>query len=220
MDIDLVLGESGLTLLGRTTPDDLPFQLDLLTAYATDPGYRPEAMQRYLDRLAPTYAQMAATPGGVVPGPVALLLHDGDTRFAMPTQAQAEQRTLTELREWLTPQLRDGPLRVVAVGDIEPARLIEEVGRTFGALPARGAATRPVPPTLRPSAASEPFGSAIEARPTRRWRWSTGRRRAGPTPRRRSGSIWSRTSWTTGCCRRCASARVPPTRPRRSATCP
>ena len=27
-------------------------------------------MQRYLDRLAAIYAQLAATPGGAVPGPV------------------------------------------------------------------------------------------------------------------------------------------------------
>ncbi len=147
-DIDLVLGESGLALLGRTTPGDLPFQLDLLAAYATDPGYRPESMQRYLDRLAATYAQLAATPGGALPGPVALLLHDGDTRFAMPTEDEARQRTLAELRDWLTPQLHDGPLRVIAVGDIDPTRLIEEVGRTFGALPARGPAVRPAPPIL------------------------------------------------------------------------
>lgn len=156
-DIDLVLGESGLALLGRTTPSDLPFQLDLLAAYAIDPGYRPEAMQRYLDKLAATYAQLAATPGGAVPGPVALLLHDGDTRFAMPTEAQARQRTLAELRDWLTPQLRDGPLRVIVVGDIEPARLIAEVGRTFGALPARASATRPAPPALTLPAAGEPI---------------------------------------------------------------
>lgn len=153
--IDLAIGEGGVNLLGQTTPADLPLQLDLLAAYVTDPAYRPEALERFRARLPSTYAQMAAVPEGAVRGPVALLLHDGDARFAVPPQAQAQQRTLAELRHWLEPAMRQGPLQVVIVGDVDPDAAIAEVGRTFGALPARGkAATVPTPPQLTmPSAA-------------------------------------------------------------------
>ena len=41
------LGSTATTLSGSTTPDDLALQLKLMTAYAVDPGYRPEAQAQY-----------------------------------------------------------------------------------------------------------------------------------------------------------------------------
>ena len=155
-DIDLVVGESGVNLLGRTTPADLPLQLDLLAAYVTDPGYRPEALERYRAWLGSAYARLAAVPEGALRGPVARLLHDGDPRYGMPPKEVAEQRTLSELRAWLDPMLQHGPMQIVIVGDVDPAAAIAEVGRTFGALPARGIATAAVPPHLTIPAEAEP----------------------------------------------------------------
>ncbi len=146
--VDLIVGESGVNLVARTTPADLPLQLDLLAAYVTDPGYRPEAQERYRARIASAYASMAAVPEGVVSGPVSLLVHGGDPRFGMPPEADAARRTLAELRAWLEPMLRRGPMQVMIVGDVDPARAVAEVGRTFGALPARGEDQQPTPPSL------------------------------------------------------------------------
>jgi zinc protease len=154
--IDLIVGESGVNLVGRTTPADLPLQLDLLAAYLIDPGFRPEAQERYRARIASAYASMAAVPDGVVSGPVSLLVHGGDPRFGMPPQADAERRTLAELRAWLEPMLRQGPLQVMVVGDVDPARVVAEVGRTLGALPARGDDPRPPAPSLVLPAVADP----------------------------------------------------------------
>ncbi len=126
--VDLIIGESGINLLGKTTPAELPLQLDLLAAYVTDPGYRPEAQQRYRSRIGSAYASMAAVPDGAVSGPVSLLVHGGDPRFGMPPQADAERRTLDELRAWLDPMLHQGPLQVMMVGDIDLDRAVAEVG--------------------------------------------------------------------------------------------
>ncbi len=156
VDIDLAIGEGGVNLFGQTTPADLPLQLDLLAAYVTDPAYRPEALERFRARLGSLYARMASVPDGAVRGPVALLLHDGDTRFAVPPQDVARQRTLAELRRWLEPALQHGPLQVIIVGDVDPAKAIAEVGRTLGALPARGKAAAPTPPKLTMPTAAEP----------------------------------------------------------------
>ena len=154
--VDLVVGESGINLVAKTTPADLPLQLDLLAAYVTDPGYRPEAQERYRARIGSAYASMAAAPEGAVSGPVSLLVHGGDPRFGMPPRADAESRTLEELRAWLDPMLRQGPLQVMVVGDVDPARIIAEVGRTFGALPPRGDGQRPAPPNLTLPAVADP----------------------------------------------------------------
>jgi zinc protease len=156
VEVDLIVGESGINLVAKTTPADLALQLDLLAAYVTDPGYRPEAEERYRARIASAYASMAAVPDGVVSGPVSLLVHGGDPRFGMPPQADAERRTLQELRAWLEPMLRQGPLQVMIVGDVDPAQVVAEVGRTFGALPGRGEASAPVPPSLTVPSVADP----------------------------------------------------------------
>ena len=140
VDLDLVVGESGINLIGETTPDDLPLQLELLAAYVLDPAYRPEALERFRAGIGRRYAAMNAAPGGVVPGPVEQLMRGGDPRFAMPPLAEAERRTLGELRDWLEPMLRSGPMQVSIVGDIDPDTAIAQVDRTFGALPPRTAA--------------------------------------------------------------------------------
>ncbi|HMR29396.1 MAG TPA: insulinase family protein [Geminicoccaceae bacterium] len=146
VEIDLTVSDASLVMMGETTPDDLPLQLGLLAAYVTDPGYRPEAMDRYRQSIASTYARLDTVPSGTLSGPVQRLLHDGDARFGLPERADAEARTLDELRAWMEPMLRQGPMQVSIVGDIATDRAIAEVARTFGALPARGEVAAVEPP--------------------------------------------------------------------------
>lgn len=157
VDVDLVVSDASVVMLGDTTPDDLPLQLGLLAAYVTDPGYRPEAMDRYRQSLASTYARLDSVPAGTLSGPVQRLLHDGDPRFGLPPREDAEARTLDELRAWMEPMLRHGPMQVSIVGDISAEQAIAEVGRTFGALPARGEVAAVEPPQdMRLPEAREP----------------------------------------------------------------
>ena len=157
VDVDLIVSDASVVMLGDTTPADLPLQLGLLAAYVTDPGYRPEAMDRYRQSIASTYARLDTVPSGTLSGPVQQLLHDGDPRFGLPPREDAEARTLDELRAWMEPMLRQGPMQVSIVGDISPEQAIAEVGRTFGALPARGEVAAVEPPQdMRLPEAKEP----------------------------------------------------------------
>jgi zinc protease len=155
--LDLTVADSALVLSGRTTRRDVPLQLDLLAAYVTDAAYRPEAEERYRAATHAAYARLAVVPQGARRGPVALFLHDGDPRFAMPPEAEAAARSMAELQAWLGPMLEEGPLQVAVVGDLEPERVIAEVGRTFGALPPRAAAgAPPEAPEIRLPGSAEP----------------------------------------------------------------
>ncbi|HWA08801.1 MAG TPA: insulinase family protein [Opitutaceae bacterium] len=132
------VGTDALSVGATTNRDDLLLQLQLITAYLTDPGYRPESLrlaQKGLDQL---YTGLAHTTNGPLQLEVARLLASGDPRFGLPTKEVALSRTLDEVKTWMGPQLATGALEIALVGDLDIDTTIADVARTLGALPTRG----------------------------------------------------------------------------------
>jgi zinc protease len=132
-------GIDALSFGATTNREDLLLQLQLITAYMTDPGYRPEALrlaQKGIDQL---YTGLEHTTNGPLQTEVPRLLADGDTRFGLPPKAVTLSRTLDEVKAWLAPQLASGPVEIALVGDLDIDATIAAVARTLGALPPRTA---------------------------------------------------------------------------------
>jgi zinc protease len=136
--------DNGFVLSGGTTPGDLDTQLQVLTAYVTAPGWRPEAFDRVRSSAAPQLNNLAASPGGVVSRDIAMLLHGGDPRWATVTPLDLAFARLADARAVLDGPLAHGPIEVTIVGDVTVERAIAAVAATFGALPPR--ADPPSPP--------------------------------------------------------------------------
>lgn len=139
---DFSVGDEAFLLSGRTAPDDLLAQLQLLAAHLTAPGYREEAEEQFRKNLAPLYTQLEHTAEGIMSNRVVSFLHQNDSRFGFPELAELEKRSLTELKAWLAPELSSSFLEVSVVGDVDPAGTLKAIASTFGALPVR-AATKP-----------------------------------------------------------------------------
>lgn len=137
-----------LRLSGATRPEDLPIQLQVLAAYIADPGWRAEPFERIRALYANAIDQLGATPGGVFSRDGRGRLYGGDPRWSFPTAARIASARAETLRALLSPQLADGPLEVVIVGDVEVETAIAAVAATFGALPSR------------PDSAGPPAGTA------------------------------------------------------------
>lgn len=135
--VDFGVASDAFTFSGATTPDDLLLQLQLTAAYMTDPGYRLEAERQIRKGIDRYYASMAHRPDGPIQLEVIRMLADGDTRFGMPLQSQIDSRQLAEVSAWLAPALKDGPLEIALVGDLDLEATIEAVAQTLGALPVR-----------------------------------------------------------------------------------
>jgi zinc protease len=131
--------DDAFTLSGRTTPADLMLQLQLLTAYMVEPGYRAEAMEKFRRGLPQMYQSLERTPMGVMQKSVTRFLRGGDSRFGYPEREVLSNRTLDELRAALAEPLRQGYLEVSLVGDFKLEPAIEAVAATFGSLPPRDA---------------------------------------------------------------------------------
>jgi zinc protease len=122
-----------------TNRADLALQLQLLCAYLTDPGYRPESIRQIQKNLGPFYTQLAHVVEGPLQLEVPRLLAGGDPRFGLPAESDLAARTIGEVRAWLTPEFSQGPLEIAIVGDFDPAATVDLVAGTFGSLPARAA---------------------------------------------------------------------------------
>jgi zinc protease len=154
------LGEDALVLSGSTRPDDLETQLQVLTAYVAEPGWRPEAFQRLKNSYATLHDQYEATDSGVLQRDLGGLMRRGDRRWTVPSRQEIAAAQPGDLQGQIAAQLAHGPVEVEIVGDTTVDKAIEAVAQTFAALPPRAAPT-PVAPAARrlglPDPAAQPL---------------------------------------------------------------
>ena len=134
-------GASGTSFGGTyaTTPADLELQLQLLAAYVTHPGYRPEAERRWRQNLVLNWPRVDATAQAVWSAQGLRTLVGGDKRVGNDPDDGEAFRAFVELRHHLTPVLQTGAIEIAVVGDVNEEEVIRLVSRTFGALPKRAA---------------------------------------------------------------------------------
>jgi len=125
--------DDAFVLSGRTTPEDLELQLQLMCAAMTDPGYRDEALVQFRKSIPEIYQQIRHTAAGAQVE-MESWLHGGDFRWTFPDEAKLASYTLEDARKWLTPALTKGYLELSIVGDFDESTMLPMVLKTFGAL--------------------------------------------------------------------------------------
>ncbi len=118
-------------------PRELPLTLQTLTAILTDNAYRTEAMRTARSGFGSLYEQLNSNPGGPIFSLAPRVMTRGDTRFGVPNYSILYSRTLAELKEWVEPAFRHGPIEVSIVGDVDFQTATEALSSTLGALPTR-----------------------------------------------------------------------------------
>ena len=129
--------DQAFVLSGETRTEDLTTQLQLLAAYITEPGWRPEAFQRLKNYATTLHDQYEATDSGVFSRDLQGLIHAGDRRWTFPSRQEIAASSIDQLAAQISPGLATGPLEVVVVGDITVEKAVDAVAATFGALPQR-----------------------------------------------------------------------------------
>jgi zinc protease len=129
------IGTDRIYLSGTTVPDDLDTQLNLMAAYATAPGLRPEAKAQYDKYIKSFYPTLDSTPGGVASRDIPRLLRSGDTRYGFPAEDEMLRVNMSDVENWLKPFLSNTAVEIGIVGDITPEDAIKAVARSFGAFP-------------------------------------------------------------------------------------
>ena len=151
--------DDAFTLSGETRTGDLPTQLQVLTAYLTEPAWRDPAFQRIKTAGRTIHDQYESTDGGVMARDLPGLLHSGDRRWTFPTREEIASATIAGLQSAAAPDLANGPVEVVIVGDVTVDQAIAATAATLGALPRR-AEPKPAPAAQRtvpyPAGAADP----------------------------------------------------------------
>ena len=133
--------DDAFLLDGRTRPQDLDAQLQVLAAYVSDPAYRPEAIERARARKLAHLLQLEATPAGVEARDCARLLRGDDPRWGEPSRQEVEAAKAEALRALMDRPLSSGAIEVTIIGDITAEGASEAVAATFGALSPRPASS-------------------------------------------------------------------------------
>ncbi|HVR92050.1 MAG TPA: insulinase family protein [Novosphingobium sp.] len=121
----------------QTTPRDLELQLQVMTAFLTDPGYRREGEVQYRLNINNFFAQLRATPGSALSNRIGGILSDEDPRFTLQPQGNYRALTFAKLKTDLADRLAHGAIELGIVGDVDEAQAIALVAKTLGALPPR-----------------------------------------------------------------------------------
>jgi len=143
--LDLQSGPETFTAITQTTPADLELQLQLMAAYVTDPGYRPDGEVIYRQNVNNFFAQRFATPVSALGTSLGGILSDDDPRFTFQKVEDYRALDFAKLKAAISDRLAHGAVEIGVVGDVPEETAIALVARTFGALPPREPDFRPYP---------------------------------------------------------------------------
>ncbi len=144
LSVNFAVDSDALDFNARCAPKDLGLCLQLIAAYLTDTAYRPDAMAQAKASVVSMYASIASSPAGPITMQSTRVLSGGDRRFGTATFPEFGARTIAEVRDWIDPQFREGPIELSVVGDTTWEEASARVGATLGALPRRTERSRVV----------------------------------------------------------------------------
>ncbi|BDI60612.1 M16 family metallopeptidase [Qipengyuania nanhaisediminis] len=122
---------------GATTRRDLALQMQLIAAGLTDPGYRPEAIERFRRGIDNYFRSILATPAGAYGAKQGAILSDGDPRFTLQSRDDYFALDFARLEAVIADRLENGAIEAALVGDFDEDAAIAAFAATLGALPER-----------------------------------------------------------------------------------
>jgi zinc protease len=143
VSFELASSTDAFTASAVTTPRDLAMQLQVLAATLTDPGYRPEGVERFRKGIDNFFATLDATPARALGAASGRIVSGGDPRFSLQPKEAYLALDYAGLRQVISDRLAQGAIELAVVGDMDETAAIDAVAATLGALPPREADFNP-----------------------------------------------------------------------------
>jgi zinc protease len=132
--------DDAFSFSGATRPADLDTQMQVLAAFLTKPGWRPDLFNQGLSSLSDGLAKLDINPMSLFGAKLSGFLHSGDVRWETPSLDEVANAKLEDVRAVVEPALKNAPIEVTIVGDISVEEATRSVAATLGALPPRQSA--------------------------------------------------------------------------------
>jgi zinc protease len=139
MGFDFGIDDNTFTFAADTRDADLADQLYLFAAKFAAPRWDANPVLRAKAAAKLGYDGFATSPQGVLERDLKFLERGRDAVYRTPTPAEMEAATPEGFRAAWEPVLRQGPIEVQLFGDFNREAALAALGKTFGALPPRGA---------------------------------------------------------------------------------
>ncbi len=144
--VAISLDNESFLINGGTTAEDLLLELELFCAAIENPGYRDDGIHQLRANLPLIFEQMKHTPMGPLMDEFAPELFHGNQRLdifgfgIMPTQEALGAVDMDAVRAAIEEPMKNAPLELTIVGDLDVESVITAANQTVGMLPARDAA--------------------------------------------------------------------------------
>jgi len=137
LGFDFGIDDAVFTFTAQTRSEDVADQLYLFAAKLGMPRWDRDPVIRAKAAAELAYNTYATSPGGILNRDLEYLVTGGDQRFATPDPAALQGVTPEGFRAVWEPLLKQGPVEVLVFGEFDQPAVIEQLRRTFGALPQR-----------------------------------------------------------------------------------
>lgn len=157
-EVEFEVEEDRFVFSARSVPDETRLMFQLLYAHLADPGFREKALDLARQKLKQQYASLSHSIQGTMALKGMRFLAGGDCRFGFPGPDAIDKTGLEEIRRWIGPAMREAPLEIAVVGDIDTESVISMAARFFGTLRPRLSET----PSIRAQTPDFPEGAGKE----------------------------------------------------------
>ncbi|HEY1124870.1 MAG TPA: insulinase family protein [Sphingobium sp.] len=155
--VSATLGATRLWLNGGTRPSDFETEMQLIAAFATDPGFRPELGDQLRAAAPMLKTQINTSAGNVFARGLVDLVQGNDRRFAStPSDADIDATQAADLPAIVRPML-GGPADIAIVGDLSVDEAIRVTAATLGSVPRILRPAEPKPRVTMTAGRTEPY---------------------------------------------------------------
>jgi zinc protease len=132
VSMEFSVEDTCFSLTGSADPKETELVFQLIQAYLTDPGFRPESLELAKTRYRQMYESLNQTPDGIMRIQGDRFLARGNSWFGMAHPDEVDRLTLNDIQSWLSPHFNQGGFEVSVVGDFDTEKVISHARSLLG----------------------------------------------------------------------------------------
>jgi len=127
--------EDTFALSGNTTKEDFLLQMQNITAYFTDPAWRPQMYDKVMSMADMLFDMQRMTSNSVYGRYINSIISPDDPRYRVRNKEDFLALKLDDAKKYVDEARKNGPVEVLIVGDVDEEIALDYVKQTFGQLP-------------------------------------------------------------------------------------